>query len=223
MRWGRIALYSGLSAGVVAAGLGVSLWLSSPQSAQTPAPFLSRVATDAEQRALVDVLRLDLVSGHGKAGGELPDVDGDAPSFCPGGRRAMPGERCGAMTGSAGEIIASTSFDLDFDARPGVPQDFRMALIAANPEPRKWVPPDSSPTEATRHSLAKTGSAGSGESEGGAGALHVTRAVVSRDGAQGLLYAVYRPHPEFAVGVLFHLVRTDGQWQVQNAFTLWIT
>jgi hypothetical protein len=209
-------LYSGLLAGVVAAGLGLSLWLSSPQPAQTPPPFRSRVASDVEQRALVDALRLDLTRQRGNAGGELPEVNEDAPSFCPGGRRAMPGEDCGAMTGSAGEVIASTSFDLDFDARPGVPREFRMALIDANLEPRTSSFPDSIPAERASRSRTKTG-------DDHAGVLHVTWPVVSQDGTQALLYAVYRLSPDFAVGILFHLTRTDGQWQVQNAFTLWMT
>jgi hypothetical protein len=215
MRWGRVALFSGLFAVVAAAGLGVSLWLALPLPAQAPPLFPSRVATDIEQRAILDAVRVDLVAGSAD-GREPPKIDDAVMWFCPDGRRPTVTDDCGEMTSGAGEIIVSTSFDLDFDARPGVPRDFRLALIDANLEPRALPVPDSIPTERGLHSPTKTG-------DDHAGVLHVTRPVVSQDGGQALLYAVYRPFPQFAVGVLFCLIRVDGQWQVQNAFTLWMT
>lgn len=215
MRWGRVALLTGLFAVLTAAGLGVSLWLASPSSTQPPPPFLSRVATEIEQRAIVHAVRIDLVAGAAD-GREPPEVDDAVLWFCPGGRRPTVTDDCGEMTSGAGEIIASTSFDLDFDARPGVPRDFRLALIDANQEPRVLPVRDSIPTEQGQHSPTK-------HADDHAGVLHVTRPVVSQDGGRALLYAVYRPDPEFAVGVLFCMIRVDGQWQVQNAFTLWMT
>lgn len=217
MRWGWIALYSGLLAGAAAVAMAMSLRLARP-SEPKPLPYLSRVATDAEQLAILSELRSDIVlTGHpGPMSHALPVLLPDALWFCPGGRRPTVTDDCGEMTSGAGEIIASTSFDLDFDARPGVPRDFRLALIDVNQEPRVLPVPDSIQTEQGQHSPTKN-------ADDHAGVLHVTRPVVSQDGGQALLYAVYRPDPEFAVGVLFRLVRTDGQWQVQNAFTLWMT
>ena len=207
MRWGRVVLLSGLFAVMTAAGLGVSLWLASPSPTQPPPPFLSRVATEIEQRAIVHAVRVDLVAASAD-GRQPPEVDDAVLWFCPGGRRPTVTDDCGEMTSGASEIIVSASFDLDFDARPGVPRDFRLALIDANLEPRALPVPDSTPTN---------------QDDEQAGVLHVTRPVVSQDGGQALLYAVYRPDPEFAVGVLFRLIRVDGQWQVKNAFTLWMT
>jgi hypothetical protein len=215
MRWERVALLSGLFAVLTAAGLGVSLWLASPSPTQPPPPFLSRVATEIEQRAIIHAVRADLVSGAAD-GREPPEVDDAVLWFCPGGRRPTVTDDCGEMTSGASEIIVSASFDLDFDARPGVPRDFRLALIDANLEPRTLSFWNSVATERARHASPRTG-------DDGPGVLHVTRPIVSRDGAQALLYAVYCPFPMSASGALFHLVSTDGQWQVQNAFTLWMT
>ena len=64
MRWRRVALLSGLFAVLTAAGLGVSLWLASPSPTQPPPPFLSRVATEIEQRAIVHAVRVDMSPGR---------------------------------------------------------------------------------------------------------------------------------------------------------------
>lgn len=215
MRWRRVAWLSGLLAVLTAAGFGMSLWLAAPSPTQPRPPFLSRAATEIEQRAIVHAVRVDLVAEL-VDGREPPEVDHAVLWFCPGGRRPTVTDDCGGMTSGASEIIVSTSFDLDFDARPGVPRDFRLALIDANLEPRTLPVSDSVQTERGLHPPTKTG-------DDRPGILHVTRPVVSQDGRQALLYAVYRRHAEFAVGVLFRLIRVDGQWQVQNAFTLWMT
>jgi hypothetical protein len=215
MRWRRIAWTSSLFAVLAGTGLGVSLWLASPPPAQAPPPFPSRVATEIEQRAIVQAVRADLVAGAAD-GREAPEVDDALLWFCPGGRRPSVTDDCGAMTSGASEIIASTSFDLDFDARPGIPRDFRLALIDANLVPGTLSSRD--PVAMARERRVSSKSGGDGP-----GVVHVTRPVVSQDGGQSLLYGVYRLSPEFAVGVLFHLARADGQWRVQNAFTLWMT
>ena len=215
MRWGRIvATGLGLS-GLAGASLLLSLWLLRPEPEPEPPPFPSRVATEIEQRSIIDALRQDLAKDHGAAQA-LPEVDPALLWFCPDGRRPTVTDDCGAMTGSASEIIVSTSFDLDFDARPGIPRDFRLALIDANLVPGSLSSLDPVAMARDRRVPSKAG----GE---GPGVLHVTRPVVSQDGGQALLYAVYRLSSEFAVGVLFHLARVDGPWRVQNAFTLWMT
>lgn len=215
MRWRRIAWISSLFAVLAGTGLGASLWLALPPPAQAPPPFASRAATEIEQRSIFHALRQDLVKDQ-RAGQALPEVDEALLWFCPGGRRPDATDDCGVMTSGAGEIIVSTSFDLDFDARPGIPRDFRLALIDANLVPGTLSSRDPVAMARERRGPSKAGG-------DGPGVLHVTRPVVSQDGGQALLYAVYRPFPNFAVGVLFHLARADGQWQVQNAFTLWMT
>ncbi len=215
MRWGRIAWTSSLFVILAATGLGASLWLASPLPAQAPLPFPSRVATEIEQRSIFHALRQDLVKDQ-RAVQALPEVDDALLWFCPGGRRPSVTDDCGVMTSGASEIIVSTSFDLDFDARPGIPRDFRLALIDANLVPGTL--PSRDPVAMARERRVPSKAGGDGP-----GVVHVTRPVVSQDGGQALLYAVYRPFPKAAFGALFHLVRTDGQWQVQNAFTLWMT
>ena len=215
MRWRRVALLSGLLAVLTAAGFGMSLWLAAPSPTQPHPPFLSRAATEIEQRAIVHAVRVDLVAEL-VDGREPPEVDHAVLWFCPGGRRPTVTDDCGGMTSGASEIIVSTSFDLDFDARPGVPRDFRLALIDANLVPGTLSSRD--PVAMARERQVSSNAGGDGP-----GMLHVSRPIISKDGAQALLYAVYRPFPMSASSALIHLVRIDGQWQVQNAFTLWMT
>ena len=215
MRWGRIVVTGlGLS-GLAGASLLLSLWLLRPEPEPEPPPFPSRVATEIEQRSIIDALRQDLAKDHGAAQA-LPEVDPALLWFCPDGRRPTVTDDCGVMTSGAGEIIVSTSFDLDFDARPAIPKDFRLALIDANLVPGTLSSRD--PAAMARERQVPSNAGGDGP-----GMLHVSRPIISKDGAQALLYAVYRPFPMSASGALIHLVRIDGQWQVQNAFTLWMT
>ena len=217
LRWRRIGWISAVLVASTAAAFALSWRLSQPPDRRPP-PFHSRPASDAEQVALVEALRQDPAARFLPTLRKLPTVEATGLSFCPGGRRPEITDTCGRGSGDTGLIIVSSSFDLDFDTRPAVARDFRRALIDANLSPRILpIPPGSaSPTE--------TGFEGHARGvDDDTDVLQVTRAVVSQDGAQALIYVVRRKHRHDAWGALLRLHRANGQWHVQNAFVLWMT
>lgn len=154
----------------------------------------------------------------------------EAMQFCLEERApASLGADCGKTMLLPSDSIRSKTFDLDFQPSPELPADFRSALVAANSKEQRLPLPQVERAIATTETELQQ-SLGNGpwydfyaRYPDTAGVLRLTRAVVSNDGRSALIYTEHRCGGLCGSGYLFRLIRTDGQWRVENAFMLWIS
>lgn len=223
MRWIRIALISGLLAGAVSAALGLSLWLSKPPD-RTPPPFPSRVATDAEQR---DILEALIESSDPRPDISSPALIEDGIRFCAGEKVSLSSAHTCFRPGSVENAIESPRFNPDLDAVPEIALDFRRALIRANLREHRMPCPEGEIVFIAASEAAVL-AVNDRQSDGFykrypdlSGTLRATRAVVSKDGRQALIYS----EKKFggSAGFLHRFERDNGQWRLESTYGIWMS
>lgn len=239
MRW-RWIVATGLGlSGLAGASLLLSLWLLRPEPEPEP-PFPTRLATDAEQR---DVLRVLLVGRY--RGLPLPPPEEGDPPRTPELPRPILATRtslrfCAPITtaetidpdcadSDMGAVIASPRWELDMPRAPEIPYAFRVALVDANrqahPQP---LPGGRASAVMASDEIPRTFQLDFWKRfyerhPGSAGYFQATRAVVSGDGRQALIYVEHSCGGLCGSGDL-HLLRLhDGQWRAETSYTLWVS
>ncbi len=239
MRWGRI-LATGLGlSGLAGASLLLSLWLLQPEPEPEPPPFPTRVATDSEQRSILQPV---FSSFFGGVPPPPPSAD-DPPSepltsrplvvatstlrFC---READAGPS--SVGGDCAlpyveEIIASPRWKLDLLDPPDLPLAFRKALIESNRTSSVQVIPPGRPTiPMSSQEIHRQVSQGYWEAfydryPGSAGVIRASRGILSVDGQQALLYVEHRCDGLCGTGALIVMRHVHGQWLVETPYVLW--
>lgn len=248
MRWRRVGLYIGLLAVVVVAAIAFSPHgkradsrpASHASTGTATTAVAARVATEAEQR---DILRAVLSTRY--PGSPLPPpMPQDPPRgpeslrpilimagslrFCAPAAMAQSPEPDCALEGMD-TAIATSKRALGKPGAPEIAPLFRAALVDANrqryPQPvpggRRTI--TMSADEVSRTFQLDFWKTFHDRHPGSAGYVQATRAVVSRDGGQALIYA------EHSCGVLcgtgdLHLLRFhDGQWRIETSYMLWVS
>jgi hypothetical protein len=248
MRWRWVALYSGLLAVAVVAAIAASLPLkrAEPRPAlhlptrTSTSAVLARAATETEQR---DILRT--VQSNRYRGYPLPPPMPRDPPRGPESLRPIllmdTSLRFCAPTGMTEHLepecalegmdtaIASPARAPDRPGAPEIAPSLRTALVDANRQ--RHVQPMPAGRPAIRLSvkeLPRTFQLDFWQTfhdrhPGTAGYVQVTRAVVSRDGRQALIYAEHHCGGLCGTGDL-HLLRFhDGQWRIETSYMLWVS
>jgi hypothetical protein len=241
LRWRRVFVLGGVLSLLGAVGIGLSLWLMQPMDSRPP-PFPSRVATDDEQRQLLKTLvSMEMFRGVPPPPPEVgasprgitpfkPLVVADtALLFCKEKTvRELPDSACTVSDSMAG-AIANPGFALDYEGAPDIPLAFRVALIEANRSPHRIpLPEDRRVLAGSVREFHRLMGAGFWDAfyrryPDTAGMLHTSRAVVSMDGTQALIYVEHFCEGTCGTGGLYRLTCIDGQWTLQNTFGMWIS
>ncbi len=238
MRWGRI-----LATGLVLPCLVVAFLVGSPRQSRAepesgPLLFPARLATEIEQRDMLRVLLLGRYLGRGlhpPGESDLPRMPGGSRPilttktslrFCP--PLATP-EAIDPDCASDGMEAAIASPRWDTRGAPNIPHAFRAALVDANrqahPQP---LPGGRASAVMASDEIPRTFQLDFWKRfyerhPGSAGYFQATRAVVSGDGRQALIYVEHSCGGLCGSGDL-HLLRfRDGQWRVETSYMLWIS
>lgn len=224
LRWRRVLALSAVLSALGAAGIGLSLWFIQPEKPKPPPPFETRLASDAEQREILEVL---IESSEPRPDIPSPALMEEGLRFCAGIKPGISPPHTCHQPGSVQNNIKSPRFNLDMDAIPQIPADFRKALVRANLREHRMPRPhcdiafisdsDSKPLADChgRQYVFDNGEASF------SGTVKATRAVVSTDGRQALLYSVYRFGS--SAGFLHRFERFNGRWRLENTYGLWIS
>ena len=239
VRWRRIFATSVVLACLGSASILGSLWWLRPRPEPGPRPFPTRLATDREQQDILaasfDRFLRDLpppasaasAASNASDAGLRPLVVIDTSlQFC--GRDAADSVGNCALS-MVEESIASPRWEIDFRGAPDIPLRFRTALIDSNrrayPQPmprgRKTIPVS---TQDMRRSLQYGFWKGFYERfPRSIGVVDASRAVVSEDGREALIYIEHRCDGLCGTGILVLMSRIDGRWRITDPYVLWIS
>jgi hypothetical protein len=241
VRWRRIFATSVVLASLVSASVLGSLWWLRSRAQPGPPPFPTRLATEREQRDILVLLFDRYFEGlpppppepHQRSPIDwrqlrrrpLVLID-TSLRFCAPTTVDATGE---CATGGIDETIASPRWDSDFTDAPDIRLRFRTALVAAN----RRVYPQPMPTGRSTiplaaedfHRVLETGfwRAFYQRFPGTAGVVHASRAVVSADGREALIYVEHHCDGLCGTGSLILLSRIDGRWRITAPYMLWIS
>lgn len=244
VRWRRIFATSVVLGSLVSASVLGSLWWLRSHAQPGPPPFPTRLATDDEQRDILALLFDRYFEGLPPPPPPPPGPNRSVPikrpdplrrplvlidtslRFCAPATVDATGE---CATGGIDETIASPRWDFDFTDAPDIRMRFRTALVAANrsvyPQPmpagRSTIPLAAEDF----HRVLETGfwRAFYQRFPGTAGVVHASRAVVSADGREALIYVEHGCDGLCGTGSLILLSRIDGRWRITAPYMLWIS
>lgn len=236
VRWRRIFATSVVLACLGLASVLGSLWWLRPRPEPGPRPFPTRLATDREQQDILAALfdrffeglppPASAASRAGNAGLHPLVVIDTSLRFC--GHDAV-GSIGNCALGMVEENITSSSWEIDREDASDIPLRFRTALIDSNrrayPQPmprgRKTIPIS---TQDMRRSLQYGFWKGFYERfPRTIGVVDASRAVVSSDGREALIYIEHRCDGLCGTGILVLMSRIDGRWRVTDPYVLWIS
>lgn len=182
------------------------------------------MATDAEQRDILEALI--------ESSGRRPDISSpalieDGVRFCAGEKVSLSSAYSCFRRASVENSIESPRFNLDLDAVPEIPLDFRRALIRANLGEHRMPRPEG---EIVFITASEAGAFAGNDRRSDEfykrypdlpGTLKATRAVVSKDRRQALIYSERKFGG--SAGFLHRFERDNGQWRLESTYGLWMS